>query len=96
MALINWLLLSQTAGYFGSLVVSLCVVIPLCINQKNFQGHCLLFTSGTFISSNGFFDPKWSSGFFCAFTLFVGLLSSIISLIQVVHKSLLVKRGVDR
>jgi hypothetical protein len=85
MGLTNVILLSQAAGYSVTIILSLCVVIPMIMHEASFQGHCLLFTKGSFISENGSFDPDWGSSFYCGFTTVVGFLSFFISLIQLVR-----------
>lgn len=96
MALDNLRLLSQSAGYCVTLILSLCVVIPMIMNEASFKGNCLLFTSGQFIAGDGLFDPKWGSNFYCGFTLFVGILSLLIAGLQLVRMSIFLYKGSDR
>lgn len=95
MGLTNVILLSQAAGYSVTIILSLCVVIPMIMHEASFQGHCLLFTTGTFVSSDGSFDPQWGSGFYCGFTLFVGIISFIIALVQLVRMCIFLCKNTD-
>lgn len=96
MALQNVRLLSQSAGYCVTIILSLCVAIPMIINEASFKGNCLLFTTGEFIAGDGSFDPEWGSNFYCGFTLFVGIASLTISFIQLVRMAAFLCQGTDR
>lgn len=96
MGLENMTLLSQAAGYTVSVILSLCVVTPMVFHLVNFKGHCLLYTSGTFIAEDGRFDPSWASPFFCGFTLFVGFLLLFASLVQLTRMGIFLYKRLDR
>ncbi|KAI9576955.1 transmembrane protein 179 [Glossina fuscipes] len=83
MALANVLLLSQITGYVLLIILSLCVIVPLSVNQHSFCGHCLLFTTGKWREADGMFDARWSSSGFCIFPLFTGVFIFIVSCGQI-------------
>lgn len=96
MTINNIFLLSQSAVYTVSAIVSLCVWIPMSLNLYQFGGHCLLFTSGQYVEEDGTFDPNWSSPAYCGFTLFVGISVFLVAFIQSVRKIVLLCKGIDR
>lgn len=88
MSLSNILVLSQATGYSLAFLMSFCVFVPLSLNYDNFQGHCLLYTSGTFATvdeSAGIFMPSWSSPAYCTFSIFVGIFMLTVSVIQAIR-----------
>jgi len=87
--------LSQSAGYTVTFILSLCVLIPMSIHLTNFKGHCALFTTGTFIEDDGRFDPNWASCFYCGLTIFVGVLTLITSSVQLIRMIRLMNHGED-
>lgn len=95
MGLGNKLLLSQATGYTVTFLLSLCVVVPLSINTKNFRGHCLLYTTGYFDNDGGYLRASWASSSYCSFVLFVGVMMMVMSVIQVVRFSVFLFKGVD-
>ncbi|XP_037940926.1 transmembrane protein 179 [Teleopsis dalmanni] len=83
MALANVLSLSQISGHIILVILSLCVITPLGINLRQFSGHCLLFTTGKWREEDGMFDVKWSSNGFCNFPLISGIVTFLISSVQI-------------
>lgn len=83
MALSNILILSQIAGHVVVLALSLCIIVPMLSHVKEFNGHCLLFTTGNWREDNGFFDVQWASQFFCNFTIVTGFFLFFVSSIEI-------------
>lgn len=83
MALSNILILSQIAGHVIVLTLSMCIIIPMLHHVNDFNGHCLLFTTGTWSEDNGLFDVKWGSKFFCDFTIITGFFLFLVSSIEI-------------
>ena len=96
MVLENARLLSQAAGYLVTVILSLCLLIPMVMNEANFKGHCLLFASGEFETRDGSFDAKWGSNFYCGFTLFVGIASLTTAFVQMVRMAIFLYKSTDR
>lgn len=94
MALNNVILLSQMAGYVIAFILSQCIAVPMTLHQDEFRGHCLLFSSGEWQDS-GQFLVHWASQAYCNYTIFVGVILSIVSAVQIYRMSLLIYRGID-
>ncbi|XP_058812356.1 transmembrane protein 179 [Topomyia yanbarensis] len=95
MALSNVLILSQVAGHVIALILSLCIFIPLSVHVHSFNGHCLLFASGTWQETNGLFDVRWASEAYCTYPILVGIQLFVISGIQIYRLAILVYRELD-
>ncbi|ODN00847.1 Transmembrane protein [Orchesella cincta] len=95
MGFANILLLSQLTGNILSLILSLCIIIPISIHQNDFRGHCLLFSTGDWRETDGQFDVSWASSGFCNYTIFVGVVLFLVSAVQIYRLSLLLYRGQD-
>jgi len=91
----NILLLCQVAGYVIAFLLSLCIIIPLSVNQDQFRGHCLLFSTGQWRESDGQFDVKWASQAYCNYTIFVGVLTFLISVVQIYRMIRYLWKGTD-
>ncbi|XKL68714.1 hypothetical protein PGB90_006483 [Kerria lacca] len=91
---LNVLLVSQISGYFISLILSLCIIIPMSLHQEEFRGYCLLFSTGTW-AETGQFDVSWASQAYCNYTIFVGVLLFVISAFQFYRMSVFAYKGVD-
>lgn len=94
MAVGNFLLLTQIAGYAASTILSLCVLIPLIVNLRDMKGNCLLYTTGEFLDT-GDFVPKWASFSYCTYTTVLSCLLNLVSLIQLTRMSYFLRKGVD-
>jgi len=95
MAIGNVLLLSQLAGNIVALILSLCIIIPMSIHEGDFRGHCLLFSTGNWTETDGQFDVDWASQGICNYTIFVGVLILVVSLVQIYRHSMLLYKGQD-
>ncbi|KAI4477853.1 transmembrane protein 179 [Polistes fuscatus] len=95
MALTNILLLSQIAGYVVALILSLCIIVPMSLHQDEFQGHCLLFSTGTWQETDGQFVVNWASQISCNYTIFVGLVLLLTAAFQIYRLSVFMYRGED-
>ncbi|KAJ8958614.1 hypothetical protein NQ318_016335 [Aromia moschata] len=95
MALSNILLLSQIAGYVVALILSLCIVIPMSLHQDDFRGHCLLFSTGEWQEADGQLKVDWASQCYCNYTIFVGVMLSLVSVIQIYRLSVYLYKGID-
>ncbi|XP_058464798.1 transmembrane protein 179 [Malaya genurostris] len=95
MALSNVLILSQVAGHVFALILSLCVFIPLSVHVHSFNGHCLLFSNGTWQETDGLFDVKWASEGYCTYPILVGVTLFLISGLQIYRLAILVYRELE-
>jgi len=91
----NIILYIQLSGYCIAAILSLCITIPMSMHQENFQGHCLLFTSGEWRENDGQFVPLWASQAYCNFTIFVGVVMFVISATQIYRLSYFLYKGKD-
>uniref|UniRef100_A0A182NZY9 Transmembrane protein 179 n=1 Tax=Anopheles epiroticus TaxID=199890 RepID=A0A182NZY9_9DIPT len=87
MALANVLILSQIAGHVFAFILSMCIFIPLAIHVRSFDGHCLLFTTGTWQEKDGLFDVRWASEAYCNYPIIVGVCLFIIAGVQIYRYS---------
>ncbi|XP_014243675.1 transmembrane protein 179 [Cimex lectularius] len=92
---LNYILLSQIAGYVIAFLCSLCIAIPMTLHQDEFRGHCLLFSTGVWLERDGQFMVKWSSQAYCNYTIFVGVVLAIVSLIQIYRMARYMYQGTD-
>jgi len=95
MALGNIPLLAQATCYTITLLLSAVALIPMAWHVSNFNGHCLLYTTGTFSNNDGLFIPQWASSFYCGFSLFTSTLAFIVSFVQLVRMSIFLYKGID-
>uniref|UniRef100_A0A6M2DXX0 Putative transmembrane protein n=1 Tax=Xenopsylla cheopis TaxID=163159 RepID=A0A6M2DXX0_XENCH len=95
MALSNVLMLSQIAGYVIALILSLCILIPMSLHHKDFNGQCLLFSNGTWQEKDGQFVADWASGSNCMYTIAMGVITLLVSLIQIYRISISAYQGND-
>ncbi|KAK0182842.1 hypothetical protein PV327_000936 [Microctonus hyperodae] len=95
MALTNVLLISQVAGYVVALILSLCIIVPMNLHQHEFQGHCLLFSTGIWQETDGQLVVNWASPGWCNYTIFVGFIVCLTSIIQIYRLSMMMYRGED-
>ncbi|XP_008550415.1 transmembrane protein 179 [Microplitis demolitor] len=95
MALTNVLLISQVAGYVVASILSLCIIVPMSLHQDEFKGHCLLFSTGVWQETDGQLVVHWGSQIYCNYTIFVGLMLLITSLVQIYRLSMLMYHGED-
>lgn len=83
MALSNVLILSQIAAHVVVLILSLCIIIPMLYHVSEFNGNCLLFSTGTWSEDDGRFDIKWANKFYCNFTIITGFFLFQVSIIEI-------------
>lgn len=48
-----------------------------------FRGHCLLFSTGIWQETDGQFKVDWASQAYCNYTIFVGVILFLLSIIQI-------------
>lgn len=65
------------------------------MNLCFFRGHCLLFSTGEWRSSDGQFAVKWASQAFCNYIIFVGVILFVSSAFQIYRMSVFVYKGTD-
>lgn len=83
MGLSNVLTLSQVAGHVIAFILSICITIPLLINIREFDGHCLLFTTGEWQEEDGLFKAEWASRNYCNYPIVIGFILVIVSMTQI-------------
>nr|CAG4638000.1 EOG090X0BKO [Chydorus sphaericus] len=91
----NVLLVVQITVYLLALVLALCITVPVIIHQKEFKGHCLLFSRGTWRETDGQFVIKWATSGYCVFVSCVGVFSMVACLVQLRRLGGFLHRGAD-
>ncbi|KAG0719995.1 Transmembrane protein 179 [Chionoecetes opilio] len=84
MVLNNVLVLSQVTTYLLALLLALCIIFPISYHLRDFNGHCLLFSNGTW-ENTGQFKVNWAPQVFCDFNLAWASVSLVITLVQIVR-----------
>merc|ERR1711971_1475292 len=69
--------------------------IPMSMNQDQFEGRCLLFSTGQWREMDGQFVVQWASQAYCNFTIFVAVIMFVISVIQFARFVRFLRRGRD-
>lgn len=64
-----------------SVLLSLCLFIPILLHEAEFGGHCILYSNGT-RNESGYLVVNWSSSAPCNYSLIVGLLFLSASIYQ--------------
>ncbi|XP_067004131.1 transmembrane protein 179 [Anabrus simplex] len=95
MSLSNVILLGQIAGYTIALILSLCIIVPMSFHQEEFNGHCLLFSTGEWREEDGLFSVSWASQAYCNYVVFVGVVLFLTAAVQVYRMSMFLYRGTD-
>lgn len=95
MGLTNVLTLSQIAGHVIAFILSICVTIPMLVHVRQFDGHCLLFTTGQWQEDDGLFKAEWASKGYCNFPIVIGFILCITSLTQIYRLSLIIRNEIE-
>lgn len=95
MGLSNVLLLSQLAGHVIGFILSVCITIPLLIHVREFNGHCLLFTTGQWQEEDGLFNAEWASKGFCNYPIIIGFFLFVICLAQIYRLTLIIRNQTE-
>jgi len=85
----------QGIGYLSTFILSLVITIPMSMNQDQFKGRCLLFSTGQWQEMDGQFVVQWASQAYCNFTIFVAVIMFVISVIQFARFVKFLRRGRD-
>lgn len=83
----------QGAGYLVAFVLSLIICVPMSMNQDQFKGKCLLFSTGEWQQHDGQFIAQWASQAYCNFTIFVAVIMFVVSVIQFGRFIKVLRRG---
>ncbi|XP_078001333.1 transmembrane protein 179-like [Glandiceps talaboti] len=100
MGLGNILVLAQVTAYVLLFILSFFIVIPIGINQTDLDGNCVLFASGTWhqnatVGKSFFRIDSWGDQSVCNFTMYIGIVSLLLSSILTVRLSLFLFREKD-
>lgn len=60
-----------------------------------YRGHCLLFSNGTW-TDEGQLAVNWASQAYCNYTIFVGVLLSVVAGIQIYRMGMYLYKETDR
>ena len=83
----------QGVGYLSAFVLSLVICAPMSMNQDQFKGRCLLFSTGQWQQMDGQFLVDWASQAYCNFTIFVAVIMFVVSVIQFARFLKFLRRG---
>lgn len=91
MSIGNVLVLTQATAFSLSFILSFFIVVPMTINQREFDGHCLLYANGHWFA-NGSMEAKltdvsWGSRSACRFNIVIGILLMSISMFYAILES---------
>ncbi|XP_047033631.1 transmembrane protein 179 [Helicoverpa zea] len=95
MALTNVLLVSQIAGYVVGLILSLCIIVPMSMHLDEFNGHCLLFSSGHWQEQDGQLAVAWAPSAYCNYVIVVGVIMFLVCSVQIYRLSMFMYKGMD-
>ncbi|CAL1537569.1 unnamed protein product [Lymnaea stagnalis] len=99
MAIPHKFLLAQACLYLLLFILSFFVCVPAGVNVSDFNGHCLLYSSGkwntTSPSSVTLQEVDWGPNSACNFTVFIGVISLITSLLYLVWTSVLLVKSIE-
>lgn len=91
---LNYTQIVQCFIYLASFILAITFFIPMVLNASEFNGKCLLFTTGVFNESDGrIFEPKWSNFSYCALVMSNGLFLALVSLFQFSKMLRLILKG---
>ncbi|CRK89272.1 CLUMA_CG003031, isoform A [Clunio marinus] len=83
MTLSNKIILGQISLYVFALILTFCLTLPLVLNQYLFDGHCLLFSGGSWQEDDGLLNIAWANKLYCAFPILTGIVTLIIATVQI-------------
>ncbi|XP_075983115.1 transmembrane protein 179-like [Anticarsia gemmatalis] len=85
MNLMKVIVLSQLTGHIIWLLSSLCIIIPMSMHEIQFNGSCLLFTTGEWYYYNGAIKlvADWAPRFYCIYVNFLGVFQLIVCALQI-------------
>ncbi|KAI2806266.1 hypothetical protein BLOT_005278 [Blomia tropicalis] len=86
------LIYTQISVHLGCFIASFYIIWPISNHMKDFCSHCALFSCGTYIESDGSFEPNWASKGFCIYSILIGLFTLFQSLGQLFFKLRLLYR----
>ncbi|XP_013064109.1 transmembrane protein 179-like [Biomphalaria glabrata] len=91
-------LLAQACFYLLLFVLSFFVCVPAGVNVDDFKGHCLLYATGKWNFTNTDTELQkvdWGPDSACNFTIFIGVMSLLVSLIYIIWIGVLLARGIE-
>ena len=83
MGLSNILILFNVTLYVIIFIFSVLSFIPIIINNAQFNGHCLLFSSGKWTQNSTYLDVDWGSNSYCDFPLTISIMSMLFALFYI-------------
>ncbi len=85
----------QAFSYASAFVFSLVVCVPMSLHQEHFKGHCALFSTGEWRQRDGKFVADWANQAYCNFTIFVAVVTFLLSVGFGARAAAHVKRRTD-
>ena len=83
MGLSNILMLFNVTLYVIIFIFSILSFVPIIINDAQFNGHCLLFSSGNWIDNSTYLDVNWGSDSVCNYPLTMSIISMLFALFYI-------------
>lgn len=59
------------------------LIEPIKYDLYCFRGHCLLFSTGEWQEADGQLLVQWASQGYCNYTIFVGVVLCLVSVVQI-------------
>lgn len=99
MGLGNVVVLSQCTAFILMFIFSFFIFVPVSINYNEFDGHCLLYATGTWVSNTSkgvqLELVEWGPGSACNFAIFMGVVMMLLSLFYIVMQSAYLIKDMD-
>jgi hypothetical protein len=92
-------ILAQVTALLLAFIFSFFIFIPLSVNIHQFDGRCLLYSTGQWITNSTSpqytLDVHWGVQGYCNFSIFMGVISMLISFAYMVLMSIYLVQGND-
>lgn len=97
MGIPNLFLFAQCCVYLLLFIISFFACIPAGMNVSDFNGNCLLYAKGEWMTATASTVDHidWGPNSACNFTIFIGVVSLIISLFYLIWISVMLARGLE-
>ncbi|XP_064621192.1 transmembrane protein 179-like [Lineus longissimus] len=95
----NIAVLAQVTALLLALIFSFFIFIPLSVNIHQFEGRCLLYATGKWVTNSTSpqfnLDVEWGLQGYCGFSIFMGVMSMLTALGYMILMSFYLIQGND-
>ncbi|KAH3853406.1 transmembrane protein 179-like [Dreissena polymorpha] len=96
MGISNLTVLCQITAFVLSFILSFFIFVPLAVNQYQFNGHCLLYATGTWnATSEQLTNVQWGPNSACGFGMFIGVVMMLLTIFYMCIDALHLLRDTD-